>query len=85
MGCAPSIFQQATDANFIKALNSYQETFPAISYTDVYTHTDEIVTPNLNEQGSSSLSGPRPHVANIAGQDICPTDTSDHNALGTYL
>ena len=28
MGCAPSIFQQSSEANFIKALNSHQETFP---------------------------------------------------------
>jgi triacylglycerol esterase/lipase EstA (alpha/beta hydrolase family) len=82
-GCAPAIWQQADDAAFIKALNSYQETFPGISYTDVYTHTDEEVQPNSDDTGSSSLHGGGGAITNVAIQTICPGDMSEHNGLGT--
>jgi hypothetical protein len=83
-GCAPSFWQQADRSEFIKALNSYQETFPGISYTVAYTRLDEIVVPNLNEQGSSALHGGGGDISNIAIQQVCPLDVSDHLAIGTY-
>ena len=70
-------------SNFIRALNSYQETFPGISYTDVYTHDDEVVRPNSDDTGSSSLHGGGGRITNVAVQDICPADSSDHDLLGT--
>lgn len=82
--CAPSIWQQRAGSTFLTALNEPYETFRGISYTSVYTHTDEVVVPNLNESGSSSLrTGPGAR-ANIALQQICPLDTSEHLAIGTY-
>src|SRR5438270_1891252 len=39
--CQPSDWQSKTTSNFIAALNSGQETFPGISYTEVYSHYDE--------------------------------------------
>jgi pimeloyl-ACP methyl ester carboxylesterase len=81
--CAPADWQQRDVANFIKALNSYQETFPGISYTEVYTHTDEVVTPNNDDTGSSSLHGGGGQITNEAIQDLCPGDMSDHLAVGT--
>ena len=83
-GCAPSFWQQADRSEFIKALNSYQETFPGISYTVAYTRLDEVVFPNLNDQGSSSLHGGGGTITNVAIQQICPLDVSDHLAIGTY-
>jgi hypothetical protein len=83
-GCAPSVWQQRDVAEFIKALNSTQETFPGISYTDAYTHTDEIVVPNLNDSGSSSLHGGGGQITNVAIQQICPLDLNEHLAIGTY-
>jgi hypothetical protein len=83
-GCAPSFWQQADRSEFIKALNSNQETFPGISYTVAYTRLDEIVVPNLNEQGSSALHGGGGQIANVAIQQVCPLDLSDHLAIGTY-
>jgi hypothetical protein len=83
-GCAAANWQQMNTSHFIAALNSYQETFPGISYTDVYTHTDEEVEPNLNSNGSSSLHGGGGRIANVAVQDICPADPTEHNGLGTY-
>ena len=83
-GCSPAFWQQRTGANFLRALNSYQETFPGISYTSVFTHTDEVVVPNLGPAASSSLHGGGGGIANVAIQDVCPLDASEHLAIGTY-
>jgi hypothetical protein len=83
-GCAPAFWQQRTGSNFLRALNSYQETFPGISYTSVYTRTDEVVVPNLGPAASSSLHGGGGRIANVAIQDVCPADVSEHLAIGTY-
>ena len=81
--CPEAFWQQSNTAEFIKALNSYRETFAGISYTEVYSHTDEIVTPNSDDNGSSSLHGGGGEIENEAVQEICPTDLNEHNALGT--
>jgi hypothetical protein len=82
-GCAPAIWQQSNDSEFIKAINSQQETFPGISYTEVFTHNDEVVTPNSDDTGSSSLHGGGGEITNVAVQEICPADLNEHNGLGT--
>jgi triacylglycerol esterase/lipase EstA (alpha/beta hydrolase family) len=82
--CPPAYWQQATGSHFDAALNSGAETFAGIDYTVVYSHADEIVVPNLDATGSSSLHTGRGRISNIAVQDICPADTSDHLAMGTY-
>ena len=81
--CAAADWQQRDIADFIKALNSYQETFPGISYTEIYSHFDEIVTPNSDDSGSSSLHGGGGEITNEAIQQICPLDFSEHLAIGT--
>jgi triacylglycerol esterase/lipase EstA (alpha/beta hydrolase family) len=83
-GCAPAIWQQRNTSAFIAALNSYQETFPGISYTEVYTQEDEIVVPNTDEQGSSSVHSGGGQIANIAVQQVCPGHKADHLAMGSY-
>ena len=83
-GCAPSFWQQATGSHFLSALNSYQETFPGISYTEIFSRTDEVVTPNLDSSGSSSVHGGGGTITNVAVQDICPNDVSEHLAMGSY-
>jgi hypothetical protein len=82
--CPPAYWQQASDARFIDALNSRAETFGGIRYTVIYSRTDEIVVPNLDSSGSSSLHTGGGQIANIAVQQICPADVSDHLAMGTY-
>jgi triacylglycerol esterase/lipase EstA (alpha/beta hydrolase family) len=82
--CAPAIWQQRDNSAFMGALNAGRETYPGISYTVVYTHTDEVVMPNSDSSGSSSLHGGGGQIANIAIQDICPLDTTEHLGLGTY-
>jgi len=83
-GCAPAIWQQRNTSAFIAALNSYQETFPGISYTEIYTQEDEIVVPNTNEEGSSSVHTGGGQIANIAVQEVCPGHKAEHLAMGSY-
>jgi triacylglycerol esterase/lipase EstA (alpha/beta hydrolase family) len=84
LGCAPAFWQQRRGSNFLKGLNSYQETFPGISYSNVYTRTDEVVVPNLGPAASSSLQGGGGQIANVAIQDVCPLDVNEHLGIGTY-
>lgn len=80
--CAESLQQQRTGSDWYKALNSGQETFAGIDYTEVYSHTDEFVQPNLDSNGTSSLHGPG-RITNVALQDICPTNVTEHLGIGT--
>ena len=81
---APAIWQQRENSHFLQALNSGAETFAGISYTVIYSRTDEVVFPNLNAEGCSALHTGQGQIANIAVQDICPWDVSDHLAMGSY-
>jgi triacylglycerol esterase/lipase EstA (alpha/beta hydrolase family) len=82
--CSAAEWQQASSSRFIAALNSYAETFAGIDYTVIYSHTDEIVLPNLDASGSSSLHTGAGRIENVAVQQICPADVSEHLAMGTY-
>jgi hypothetical protein len=82
--CAPALWQQQTGSRFLDALNSGAETFAGISYTVVYSRTDEVVVPNFGPRPSSSLRTGDGDIRNIAVQDICPLDLSEHLAMGTY-
>jgi hypothetical protein len=84
VGCAPSFWQQRSDAAFIAALNSAQETFPGISYTNIYTLTDEVVVPNFGPAASSSLSGGGGEITNVPIQSVCPSDVTEHIGIGVY-
>lgn len=84
VGCAPAFWQQRTDAHFIAALNSIQETFPGISYTNIYTLTDEVVVPNFGPAASSALHGGGGQITNVAIQSICPDDPTEHIGIGIY-
>ena len=82
--CTPAVWQQLADANFVKALNSGAETFAGISYTEIFTHTDEVVQPNSTDATSSSaLHTGAGAITNVSTQDICPLDLDEHLAVGT--
>jgi pimeloyl-ACP methyl ester carboxylesterase len=82
--CNAATWQQRDDSRFIAALNAGQETFAGISYTSVYTRFDEIVTPNQDAAtGSTSLRTGDGRRSNVAVQDVCPANTSDHLVLGS--
>ncbi|HEU5035171.1 MAG TPA: lipase [Mycobacteriales bacterium] len=82
--CPAAFWQQASTAKFIAALNSRAETFRGISYTVIYSRADEVVVPNLDASGSSSLHTGKGRIRNVAVQEICPADVSDHLAMGSY-
>jgi triacylglycerol esterase/lipase EstA (alpha/beta hydrolase family) len=82
--CVPANWQQAATSHFIAALNSRTETFRGISYTNVFTHTDEEVKPSDNAAtASASLHTGSGRITNVATQDVCATDTYEHNLMGT--
>jgi triacylglycerol esterase/lipase EstA (alpha/beta hydrolase family) len=82
--CPPAYWQQASGARFIAALNSRAETFRGIFYTVVYSQDDEVVFPNLDARGSSSLHTGRGRIVNVAVQEVCPGHVADHLAMGSY-
>ncbi|GAA3836449.1 esterase/lipase family protein [Amycolatopsis tucumanensis] len=85
LGCAPALWQQTLNSAYTRAMNSGQETFPGISYTAVYTRTDEFVQPNLDDSGTTSLRGGGGRITNVAVQDVCPANVAgEHLAVGTY-
>ena len=83
LGCRAAVHQQAADSEFIRALNSGVETFAGISYTNIYSHFDEVVVPNSDpENCTSCLTTGEGDIANIATQELCPLDLSDHVLIG---
>ena len=81
-GCSAADWQQADTSQFMKALNSFAETWKGTSYTNVYTHNDEIVQPNRDATGSSSLHTGEGAITNVATQDLCPSDPYEHLSIG---
>ncbi len=77
--CTAADAQQASTSNFIAALNSRAQTFKRISYTEIYTDVDEVVTP---QPQASSVSG-QAKITNVSIQDVCPTDPNEHLGIGT--
>jgi hypothetical protein len=82
-GCPPADWQQFAGSSFITALNSYAETFPGISYTEVYSRWDEVAKPADNDRGTSSLHTGGGMITNVAIQDLCPRDPDEHLLIGT--
>lgn len=75
--CPMTVYQQASNSNFIKALNSRQQMFGGIDYTVIYSETDGLVPPQDTPlQGAGSY-------ARISLQDICPGHIGDHFQNGT--
>jgi hypothetical protein len=82
--CLPASWQQGATSNFIAALNSGAETFAGISYTEIFTHTDEVVLPNYTDASSSSaLHTGAGAITNVSTQDICALDLYEHLGIGT--
>ena len=67
----------------VQAVNSWQETFAGISYTQVFTTFDELVLPSAVGNNSSSLTTGNGQRTNVAVQQICSGDTSEHMMVGT--
>jgi hypothetical protein len=82
--CPAADWQQGRGSDFLRALNSRAETFAGISYTEIYTHTDEVVQPSdADATASSALHTGQGRIMNVATQDVCPSDVDEHLMVGT--
>ncbi len=82
--CTEAVWQQRDTSNFVAVLNNGPETFAGIEYTVVYTLTDEIVVPQVGPDASSPLRSGDGEIRNVALQEVCPNNASEHFAVGTY-
>ena len=80
-GCAPAIFQQRSESQFLAALNAGGETFAPVDYTAIYTALDAIVTPPATASSLRPSAGAR--VTNVQLQDICPDNAANHLTIVT--
>src|SRR5437660_9713866 len=74
--CWPAVWQMASGSHFLKALNSRSETPGRVSYTQVYSQTDELVEPST----TAPLKGGA-NTANVAIQPLCPARVVHHAGL----
>lgn len=72
-GCKPAHWQMGPASKFLAALNADAETFAGVSYTSLYSLSDELVEPQLPESTSALAD-----ASNIAVQDLCPGRPVDH-------
>ncbi len=68
--------QQGAGSEFLTRLNAKDETPGKVDYTNIVTRNDEVVVPYT----SGYLEGGRDseQLTNVAVQDTCPVDLSDH-------
>jgi pimeloyl-ACP methyl ester carboxylesterase len=84
IGCAPADWEQTYNSPFVEALNSDAETFKGISYTEIWTHTDEVVQPNGSAAtASAALHTGQGEITNVPTQQLCPGDVYEHLLVGT--
>jgi triacylglycerol esterase/lipase EstA (alpha/beta hydrolase family) len=72
----PACDQQRAGSPFLTNLNAGDETPGMVSYTQIETRYDEVVTPY-----TSAFLAPGPRTANILLQDACPTEVIDHHEM----
>jgi pimeloyl-ACP methyl ester carboxylesterase len=83
-GCPAADWQQLYGSPFIEALNSDAETFAGISYTEIWTHTDEVVQPNGSAAvASAALRTGAGAITDVPTQQLCPLDVDEHLLVGT--
>lgn len=72
-GCFDSCMQMSRNSNFVAALNRDDETPGEVSYTSVYSLTDELVQPAAPE-ATAALDG----GVNVLVQELCPGRPAEH-------
>lgn len=70
--CVPALWQSSIGSNFLNALNADDETPGDVSYTSIYSLTDEntLLHPSVSEQGDGAT--------NVPIQSICPARVVSH-------
>lgn len=76
--CIPPFWQMKPNSNFLAALNAGDETPGDVSYTSVYTRTDQFVWLANGEADPWTQSAGLEGATNIAVQDICPGRPVEH-------
>jgi triacylglycerol lipase len=76
--CIPPFWQMKPDSQFLAALNAGDETPGDISYTSVYSRTDQFVWLAGGEGNPWDQSARIDGATNIAVQDICPGRSVEH-------
>lgn len=79
-GCPPAIWQLEPRSRLLAALNSGREMFSPVSYSSIYSESDEVVAPSSTELHGPPGSG---GLRRTAIQDVCPNRFSDHVLNGT--
>ena len=74
----PACLQQTAGSPFLTQLNAGDETPGRVSYTQITTKYDEVVTPYL-----SAYLAEGKRTTNITLQDLCPYDLSEHVVIPT--
>lgn len=72
--CVAPFWQMRVRSAFIRSLNQDDETPGDVSYTSVYSRTDQFVQPSQPNDGTASLIG----GTTVAVQDLCPTRIVEH-------
>jgi triacylglycerol lipase len=72
--CVPAVWQLAIGSNFLTALNADDETPGDVSYTSIYSLTDDVAVPQLPRSVSEQGDG----ATNVAIQSICPDRVVGH-------
>ncbi len=80
--CIPAAWQEVKridgqPSHFMAALDSIQQTFAGIAYTDIYSLTDEVAGLNIGPDPVSPLPAAA-NVLNVADQQICPLQPVEH-------
>jgi triacylglycerol esterase/lipase EstA (alpha/beta hydrolase family) len=68
----PACADQVVGSSVLTRLNAGGDTVPGVSYTNIITRYDEVVTPYRTQ----ALTGPDVH--NVLVQDLCPANSPDH-------
>jgi len=84
VGCEAALWQQATTSAFITALNAGYETVPEVDYSAIYTLFDDVLFENASPAPTSALNDVAANVVNVTLQDVCPANTANHRAIGTF-
>ena len=80
--CFPAAWQETHRliggvSHFMAAMNSDEQTFPGIAYTDIWSELDEVAGWNVGSDKVSPLP-PAPNVLDVSTQSLCPLQVDEH-------